>query len=469
VDSARRAGACSADTENAETHGAGIVSRSQALHGSSRVPYLPPPLLSPSRPLAPGPSQEKVLEMSQSILDSILHSITPDMTSRAASFLGESPSAASSALGAAVPSILAGLLDKSGDPAALRGVLDLIRDPANDGSLVRDAGSLVGVLGGGSSLGDLATRLLTVLFGNRSNAVADTIAHASGVQRSSAGSLLAMAAPLVLNSLGNRLRSESLGGAGLASLLGADRDRILAAAPPGLAAALGLPSLRNLGAAAATRAADRTVAAAAPARSGRWWVPLAIGAALLLGLWALLDRANPPTRPTVAEAPKTAPLPAVAAPPPAAATFRRTLPSGYVIAVADNGVERQLIGFLDDPNRPIDETTWFDFDRLTFETGSATLKPESKVQLRDVAEILKAYPSASVKIGGYTDNTGDPAANLELSRARATSVVNELIALGIPAERLAAEGYGETNPVASNDTDSGRSQNRRIALRVTAR
>jgi K(+)-stimulated pyrophosphate-energized sodium pump len=140
-----------------------------------------------------------------------------------------------------------------------------------------------------------------------------------------------------------------------------------------------------------------------------------------------------------------------------------------VIVAADNGVERQLIGFLDDPNRAVDQTTWFDFDRLLFETGSATLKPESKEQLHDVAEILKAYPTCTVKIGGYTDNTGDPAANVDLSRARATSVLNELVGEGIPAERLSAEGYGQSNPIASNDTDTGRAQNRRIALRVTGK
>jgi len=403
--------------------------------------------------------------MSQSIVDSVLRSITPDAASRAAARLGESPSAVSSALGAAVPSILAGLLEKSGEPAALRGVLDLIRDPANDATALRDPASLVGALGGGSSLGDLAARFLALLFGNRASAVTDTIAQTAGVQRSSAQSLLAMAAPLVLGYLGNRVRSESLGGAGLASILGAERDRILDAAPPGLASALGVPSLRNLGA-TATRAAERTVAAAEPATS--WWPRIVLGALLLIGLWMLIDRRTEPP-PRVAETPQVAPLPSVSAPPPAAATFRRTLPTGAVITGADDGVERRLIGFLDDPNRKVDATTWFDFDRVLFETGSATLKPESKEQLRDVAEILKAYPTAAVKIGGYTDDTGDPNANIQLSSARATAVVSELVAQGIPADRLSAEGYGATNAVASNDTDAGRAQNRRIALRVTAK
>ncbi len=120
-----------------------------------------------------------------------------------------------------------------------------------------------------------------------------------------------------------------------------------------------------------------------------------------------------------------------------------------------------------DPSKGIDTITWFNFDRLLFETGSAQLKPESREQLRNVGEIMKAYAKVKVKIGGYTDNTGDPAANLKLSQDRATNVMNELVVLGVASDRLSAEGYGEQNPVADNSTDAGRQQNRRIALRVT--
>src|SRR5262249_32007068 len=70
-------------------------------------------------------------------------------------------------------------------------------------------------------------------------------------------------------------------------------------------------------------------------------------------------------------------------------------------------------------------------------------------------------------VGGYTDNTGDPGANQKLSQDRATAVFTELVTLGVPAQRMSAEGYGQQYPVADNSTDSGRAQNRRIALRVT--
>ena len=140
---------------------------------------------------------------------------------------------------------------------------------------------------------------------------------------------------------------------------------------------------------------------------------------------------------------------------------------GKTLKAAANGVEGQLVAFLSDPAKQPDKDTWFNFDNLQFETGKATLKPASKAQLQNVAEILKSFPEAAVKIGGYTDNTGNKGANMKLSADRATNVVKQLVVLGIAKDRLASEGYGDAHPAASNDTAEGREQNRRIAVRVT--
>jgi outer membrane protein OmpA-like peptidoglycan-associated protein len=72
-----------------------------------------------------------------------------------------------------------------------------------------------------------------------------------------------------------------------------------------------------------------------------------------------------------------------------------------------------------------------------------------------------------IRIGGYTDNTGDPGTNLRLSEERANNVMDELVKLGIDPARMSARGYGERNPVADNSTEDGRQKNRRISLRVT--
>ena len=143
------------------------------------------------------------------------------------------------------------------------------------------------------------------------------------------------------------------------------------------------------------------------------------------------------------------------------------LPDGSELNVPSHGVEARLVSYLNDSSAPVSEKTWFDFDRLLFDTGRATLQPASEEQLTNIAAILKAYPQVQVRIGGYTDNTGDPAVNLQLSQQRAANVMEEISRLGVEPARMSAQGYGEENPIADNSTAEGRQKNRRISLRVT--
>lgn len=150
--------------------------------------------------------------------------------------------------------------------------------------------------------------------------------------------------------------------------------------------------------------------------------------------------------------------------------FAVKLPSGVEIKDANlNGIEANLVKFITDETKVVNDTTWFDFDNLLFETGKNTLTAESQKQLGNVAEILKAYPTVKVKVGGYTDNVGDANSNLALSTERAKNVKAELVKMGIDENRLESEGYGQKHPVASNDTEEGKAKNRRISLRVTAK
>lgn len=149
--------------------------------------------------------------------------------------------------------------------------------------------------------------------------------------------------------------------------------------------------------------------------------------------------------------------------------FTFKLPNGTELSIPEFGVEKKFIAFIQDANQPVDKTTWFTFDRLEFETGSAILKSSSHEQLQNVAQILKAFPQVNIKIGGYTDNTGNPDANLKLSENRAINTHNALVAMGIDAKRMEAEGYGQEHPVADNATAEGRQKNRRIDFRVAAK
>ena len=163
---------------------------------------------------------------------------------------------------------------------------------------------------------------------------------------------------------------------------------------------------------------------------------------------------------------------AKAAPPtPSTEEFATKLSSGFELKGAKDGVEAQLIKFLEDTTKVVDKTTWFNFDRLTFKVGGSELDLDvSNPQLANVVEILKAFPKASLKLGGYTDNTGDAAKNKQLSADRAVAVKNALVKLSVAETRLEAEGYGAEHPVCpANDTDECKAQNRRIAIRVTAK
>ncbi len=103
---------------------------------------------------------------------------------------------------------------------------------------------------------------------------------------------------------------------------------------------------------------------------------------------------------------------------------------------------------------------------VLFDTGSATLRPESFAVVQEIAAMLKAHPDLRVGIEGHTDNEGTAESNLTLSQERAEAVQAMLIGLGVGADRLEAAGLGDTQPVADNATPEGRQTNRRVELVV---
>ena len=105
-------------------------------------------------------------------------------------------------------------------------------------------------------------------------------------------------------------------------------------------------------------------------------------------------------------------------------------------------------------------------DGVTFDVGSATLKPEFRATLDKVAESLIQYPDSLVDVYGHTDSTGSDAFNQTLSENRARTVLNYLVSRGVPAARVRSQGFGETLPVASNDTVEGRAKNRRVEIKI---
>jgi K(+)-stimulated pyrophosphate-energized sodium pump len=187
--------------------------------------------------------------------------------------------------------------------------------------------------------------------------------------------------------------------------------------------------------------------------------------------------AEPETAPPVAPVPAVEPTPAPASVEPAAvaapvvealgAFAPVELPGAVSLNLPASGVENKLLSFITDASKVVDKTTWFDFDRILFDSGASTLRAESNEQIDNIAKIMAAYPNIKLKVGGYTDNTGPADANVKISGERASAVLNAIVAKGIDAARLSSEGYGSENAIADNATAEGREKNRRVSVRVT--
>jgi outer membrane protein OmpA-like peptidoglycan-associated protein len=112
------------------------------------------------------------------------------------------------------------------------------------------------------------------------------------------------------------------------------------------------------------------------------------------------------------------------------------------------------------------ETLKMAMANVNFETAKTTLLPVSNATLDQVVKIMQKYPDYSLKINGHTDATGEAGANLSLSQGRAQSCFDYLVSKGISASRLVAKGFGETMPIADNETETGRKQNRRVEFEL---
>ena len=99
---------------------------------------------------------------------------------------------------------------------------------------------------------------------------------------------------------------------------------------------------------------------------------------------------------------------------------------------------------------------------VLFETGQTELRQEAMASLVEVVDLLQSEPDKNIRIEGHTDAVGDANTNLEISQRRADAVFEALVSLGVVAERVTTQGMGEDFPIASNETDEGRAQNRRV-------
>lgn len=330
--------------------------------------------------------------------------------------------------------------------------------------------------------------LLGGLFGNDTNAVTNSLSSSTGLSPEKSTGLLAMIAPLVTVFISKIMASNGWNFKDLLGKIFESKADITAALPQGLGDSLGLANIKmpevNIPKVEIPKAPPLNYGTVQEPKSGggflKWLIPILI---VLIAAWWLMSRSgcNETKMEGMTDTLSTrvdsigSSIEAIGSRIDSSlgklneagdfvrdlgATISKKLPDGAEISIAENSIENKLISFIEDKDKPVDKTTWFTFDRLYFETGKTTLKPESKEQLKNMAAILKAYPNVHLKMGGYTDNTGDASLNKTLSNDRANAAMQELVKLGIDANRLSAEGYGPEHPIASNDTPEGRAKNR---------
>jgi outer membrane protein OmpA-like peptidoglycan-associated protein len=423
--------------------------------------------------------------MSFNLLDVVKGHLNSGVVSQAASFLGESEGGVSKAMGGILPTLLSGLAGKASTSHGAQEVADMAGDAHKSGIL----GNIGSFFGGGDLLSKGAS-LVSGLFGNKTGGIVDAISGLAGLKSGSASSLMGMALPIILGSLGKHSAENNLGASGISSLLSSGKSSWSSLLPSGLSSMLGLGSVASAvtGAASSVTGGAKNVVnmaddAVDSAKGGmKWLLPLLLLAALgFLAWWLLKDGgcnkkeagstvvATDDTTGNYAKSLAANTNAAVAT----HESLKVKLADGKEIDAYKGGIESNLVAFLNDKGAALDTVkgNWYDFDNLNFKLGKADLTDSSMVQINNIVAILKAYPAVKMKIGGYTDASGNADANMKLSQARADAVMAAIIKAGGAAGQLVkAEGYGSKfakEPATASE--EARKKDRRTAVRITAK
>jgi OmpA-OmpF porin, OOP family len=384
--------------------------------------------------------------MATNLLDSAKGLLTPDVISKVASLIGETPARTQQALGAAIPSLAGVVCNEASTPGGAAKVHSLITNTQLPSDMLTNAGALLA--GGAATQGLMRTGsgLVTSLLGDRAGAVANLIASSTGIQFSSASSLLNIVAPLLFGIIAKHMTSAGIGASGLPALMSGHKDSILAAVPSGLGNALGLGNNANICGAAPVPAVRPTTIPEAEKKDfpiWGWLVPLLVLAA---ALFAWRSCSNPGI-----QGPRMASI---------------SLPCGTVLSVQEGMFTYNVANFMmkgadsELPKR-------FVFDHLNFDSASTNLTPDSNQTVTDLVAIMKCYPNMNIQLEGHTDSTGDADANKKLSVDRAEAVKAVMVSAGVDPNRISTTGWGQEKPIASNDTEDGKAKNRRTELVVT--
>lgn len=440
--------------------------------------------------------------MSLHVIDLIKGQLGPALVSQTAAQLGESESSVSKAIQGLLPAVVGGLANNADNPE----VLDTISNASSSG--------ILGNLLGGSSNDSAISRLLSVLFGDRLNGLIETIAGYAGISNNSSSSLLNMVTGATVGSLGKYATDNNLDHAGISNLLNDQKGIVSTLLPAGLSLAalnesgdwdarykfdndkdaIKMPAQEEPKSVEPKIEVTRSTAPEGtfPDRpthtdSGsiwKWLLPLLLLLAVGFFVWKQCDKKETTTTTTVNDSGNVVTDTIVATTSVTTDTAGMAATTkvdedidlnGTALKGYKGGMEDQMIAFLKSGSyqSAADDNAlknqWYNFDHVNFKLGSATeLEAGSEGQLQNLVAILKAYPEAKIKIGGYTDKTGNEATNLKLSADRANFIKSWLGKNGVGSQVTGADGYGsQFATVDAKASDAERAIDRKMAVRFS--
>lgn len=375
------------------------------------------------------------MAINDNMLTSLQSYMDPGFINRISNLLGQSPENVKTGVNNALPALLMGIVNKGSNIEGAQTLLRAIRQGGYDSRAPAEALR--------EFEGDKATNaiqkgsdIVRGIFGNNADSIIERVSQASGLPSSGMSKIFATLAPLVMTVLGSRVKQGNLNATSLMGFLSNQKASLVRFAPPELFSAA---------------TSGRPVVGSEPSgvrygeRRGVSWMTIGLITLLLAGAYLLTrgpgDRMIAPT--DVDETVQAQPRGLAELPTPMS-EFDEFLASGNA-------------GEL--PKR-------FQFEELNFEVAKTDLVPGSETELDRIAEILKQNPNVIVRIEGFTDSTGDPAANQALSLARANRVKEELVNRGVDGARIETAGRGAESPIVPNDTEENRARNRRIEVVV---
>lgn len=428
--------------------------------------------------------------MALNIIDLIKGQLGAALVSQTASQLGESESGISKAISGLLPVVIEGLANNSDNPT----VLDTVANSSSNGIL----GSLSSATSGNSFI----SGLLTSIFGDKLIGIINSVATYAGISNNSSSSLLNMVTGATVGSIGKYASENNLDRNGITSLLNDQKGIISTLLPAGLSLAslnvgdwakgYGFEGNENPATKPVVDAPPRVEVTRSTAETGtfsdrttsseggsiwKWLLPVILLLAASYFLWQQCRKSETTTTTSVeGDSLKTKSDTTTVNSTATTTKVDEDIDlNGTALKGYRNGMEDQMISFLKSgeyTNAKDDaalKNRWFDFDHVNFKMGSANqLEAGSESQLQNLVAILKAFPDAKIKIGGYTDKTGNEANNLKLSAERANFIKDWLSKQGVASQVIAADGYGsEFAKVDAKASDAERAVDRKMSVRFT--